>query len=1282
MRIINVTPKMDALLLGKQGENKSTKFLFDVSGWLEDYPGCTITLVHRRPHESSSYPCVLTTEEDGRRSWVINSADLAKDGDGQAELKCTLGDVIEKDKRTWKTKIGKSLSGDGDAPEQWESLMDDIEALVGDAQDAAEDAETAKEAAEEAAGVAAHAPIIQNGYWYVWDATTEQYVNSGVKAQGQDTTPALITADYSELTFPVAAGTMCSHNGLLYKANQTIATSEAWTAAHWTQTTIEAEQSTLKTKIMLTGAYYIDRNLFENPASVNSNASNVINAAIIDAQTKGLQYCVIPEGEYWITQTIYLKSDVILCGCGIDATTLKIADGCDIDAIRVTEPVNNSGLMDLAIDGNRIENYSVYVNGHHGNAINVWLHYGRIERVRTDWVFKHSLLLNYDTGNSDDGLGFEPEHQNDMGNLNKVLWCDFRDSLLQGVMWGWRTMDSWMCYTNIGSHAANLYLEGGTSRFIGNHFDGDGDNGAGPEYNVYCGDGCRAMVFEDNIFENTQKENIFFRQPSYSNQTMTITIANNIIRTCSKSQNEQYANIKISGYSSSVPATEIIISGNQILNPDTNANHGYAGIHLLYCENSKITGNTFFNVGDDEVLLDNTCENVLDDSKMSEEVSSLLTEINSKVDASLMQSCKIAKIGASANLWNKDDVSTGLYYKNGNIYTGGSYDNYRYNNKKISVEEGDVLSFYVVNQGTVETRIVEHIACFTANGTVDANKGISNTQVVTFTIPSGIASVIINANISWPNFMVLKNAESAPTEYIPYSEGQNRYVAKDEFIPEDVREGLVGNKVDKDGTKQIKGKNCEFVSISPNLYDPSAVVVGLVNKVTGVVLDEYTNYRTSDWIEVEGSAYYTFSSSTDTYIYWVWYNASKGWISGGEKTLLNEPTKQAPATAKYIRFSIITVNVNKNVQFEKGNTATDYRGYGTGYIVPDYMPPEEVGITFNIPKKVYALVGYETNIYFENLVEDWTKYKWDVSCTKGMQLERGYRITPQSTDVGTYTLTFHLSVGNHVEQFSTTLVVVSASAGSGVSESLIILGDSTTANSIAVTKLNANLDSDVYSLSTIGTKGTSPNNHEGRSGWRFSTYFSNDADNAFYNPTSQTFDASYYFTNSGVSKPDWFFINLGINDVFGSTNDSDLDTAIDGCVTYCDSMIESILEASPSTKIGICLTIPPNHSQDAFGKEYKCGQNRNRYKRNNLLWVHSLIEEYDDREDEGIYLIPIHAVLDTVYNMGFETIPINARNTAITYESPIGNGGVHPVESGYWQIADQYTAFLKGNASA
>ena len=87
-------------------------------------------------------------------------------------------------------------------------------------------------------------------------------------------------------------------------------------------------------------------------------------------------------------------------------------------------------------------------------------------------------------------------------------------------------------------------------------------------------------------------------------------------------------------------------------------------------------------------------------------------------------------------------------------------------------------------------------------------------------------------------------------------------------------------------------------------------------------------------------------------------------------------------------------------------------------------------------------------------------------------------------------------------------------------------------------------------------------------------------------------------------------INLGINDVFGATSDAQLDSTVDTIIDYCDSMIESILDATTTTKVCVCLTIPPNYSQDAFGREYKTGQNRDRYKKNNILWVKRLMEEY------------------------------------------------------------------------
>jgi lysophospholipase L1-like esterase len=304
-----------------------------------------------------------------------------------------------------------------------------------------------------------------------------------------------------------------------------------------------------------------------------------------------------------------------------------------------------------------------------------------------------------------------------------------------------------------------------------------------------------------------------------------------------------------------------------------------------------------------------------------------------------------------------------------------------------------------------------------------------------------------------------------------------------------------------------------------------------------------------------------------------------------------------------------------------------------------------------------------------------------------MQLERGFRITPTDADAGNYTMTITAtdSTGT-VTTATTTLVIAASTAGSGITDTLIVLGDSTTNNGIAVTKLAQNFSDDAMGLTLYGTRGTAPYKHEGRSGWTFNYYFTvaeqegTDVVNPFFNPTTETFDASYYFANSGVSVPDWFFINLGINDIFGYTSDSALETAITTVKGLCDDMIASLKTAAPSMKIGLCLTIPPNHSQDAFGKAYSNGQTRHRYKRNNIIWVNRLIAEYDNRESEGIYLIPIHTNLDTVYNMGMETLPVNARNTTVTYQSPISNGGVHPVESGYWQIADVYTAFLKAHA--
>lgn len=489
----------------------------------------------------------------------------------------------------------------------------------------------------------------------------------------------------------------------------------------------------------------------------------------------------------------------------------------------------------------------------------------------------------------------------------------------------------------------------------------------------------------------------------------------------------------------------------------------------------------------------------------------------------------------------------------------------------------------------------------------------------------------------------------------------------------------------------ISPRDTDFFHISKNLINPSECVNGeYVNQGTGAFSPNASHTRTG-YIAIEPSTEYVVRhvdfAPRQNFRY-AFYKADKTYISGAVGAL-TDMLLTSPANAGYIAISD-AYNVRNYMVAPYTDGDTSYESYDNVYIMPEYVKQSMDDVLLNVPSKIYALVGFETNIYFENITEKWDEYDWDVTCTKGQQLERGYRITPSASDVGTYTLTIRANLSESLyKKVTTTLVITSASAGSGQTKSVIVLGDSTTNNGKVIEKLNENFDADVMSVTTLGTRGTAPNNHEGRSGWSWDTYFTKESVtytdgrgtvyNPFYNPSAQTFDASYYFANSGISKPDFFIVNVGINDVFGFASDSAYESGVTTILERAETAVQSVLDATTTTKVCVCLTIPPNHSQDAFGKAYNCSQTRNRYKRNNTLWVNSLIEMFGNRESERIYLIPINACLDTVYNMGMETMPVNARNTDITYQSPISNGGVHPVESGYWQIADVYTAFIKGN---
>ena len=480
-----------------------------------------------------------------------------------------------------------------------------------------------------------------------------------------------------------------------------------------------------------------------------------------------------------------------------------------------------------------------------------------------------------------------------------------------------------------------------------------------------------------------------------------------------------------------------------------------------------------------------------------------------------------------------------------------------------------------------------------------------------------------------------------------------------------------------------------FFTASSNMINIDTCVSGYISAYNGKHYD-HSAYWHTDYIEIS-NGYYTIQNTGLGFAHSACYDANKIYICPSADFMIGDNGEIKTMYMNndnvcYIRLSIANSGYFGSAYFHEGDTVQPYEKFGY-YLKDEYIKKDDTptkGIIVNLPRKLYALVGEEFNIYYDNILEGRdTDYIIDVACAQGQQMERCYRLVPTVGGQVNITINVYDKQWNFVGSASSTIIIATAEQGTDVTRSVIILGDSTTNNGICVSKLNLNFENDAMNIQTLGTRGSGANMHEGRSGWTYNQYFTVAEDsgaagvlNPFYNPSTQTFDYQYYCDNSGVAIPDYFFINLGINDTFSYGTDETLQTAMETLVQRADAMIESIHSVDPSIKIGMVLTIPPNYSQDAFGKAYKCNQYRDRYKRNNVLWVQALIERYDNRENEGIYVIPLHCNLDTKYNFGLEEIKINKRNDK-TYESPIGNGGVHPVDSGYWQCADTYWFFLK-----
>lgn len=322
-----------------------------------------------------------------------------------------------------------------------------------------------------------------------------------------------------------------------------------------------------------------------------------------------------------------------------------------------------------------------------------------------------------------------------------------------------------------------------------------------------------------------------------------------------------------------------------------------------------------------------------------------------------------------------------------------------------------------------------------------------------------------------------------------------------------------------------------------------------------------------------------------------------------------------------------------------------------------------------LPSVIPCVAGKQLDIHHENVLNnDYTKnYVFSLYANRTTNFYRNVdklNWQPKEGDADAY-VNYSFWLRSKYNAYSTTnrLVTVPANAGSGITKKAMIIGDSKTPPNDFLGELYNLFGSDVMSIELLGSLGTAPNLHEGRPGWGAYHYCKtqsyNVSTNAFWNPSTSKFDFSYYMAQKGFTSVDYVFIDLGAND----TNLSKTDL-----LKYYDEMIASIKAYNSS--IVVCV----NLQEGACLAEVTDNQIYYQGKATLNKIVKNLIEKYDNRTAENIFVVPNYLNLDLYYDFNFTEEPVNYRNPKLVSKC---TDPIHPSQYGYYKKADIYYYFIK-----
>jgi hypothetical protein len=349
----------------------------------------------------------------------------------------------------------------------------------------------------------------------------------------------------------------------------------------------------------------------------------------------------------------------------------------------------------------------------------------------------------------------------------------------------------------------------------------------------------------------------------------------------------------------------------------------------------------------------------------------------------------------------------------------------------------------------------------------------------------------------------------------------------------------------------------------------------------------------------------------------------------------------------------------------------------------------------NLAPVYYAVQGEPLELFHRGIVEAINPYQYDIQVvgaslgpggsdpTEARNYPRYVQIQPASTGTRTLTYSVHSQQNTLLRSTSASVIVVNRTAGPAANTRVLCLGDSLTAGAGWTTEARRRLvgtggtpaGKEFTNFEFIGSKGTSPNKHEGNSGYAWQTY-NTDGTSPLFNAGVLDWD-NYITVSCGVTGVEQVYVLLGWNAQTDTLRTTAADWAAD--IAVAKTVIDGLHADFPSCKVTLMgLQVPSpigglatnyGDSLGAFGKYWQLLQNANGWNLACRAWVAE--PAYSNFMD----YIDLASQFDSEFNQPFENRAVNSRNAAT---ERIGTNGIHPAAEGQLQIGDAVYRHLMG----